>query len=238
ALRAAQENQGQFGAYRAPAPPVAEKPAAAPPSAGGTKPAGLAARDAQQATVGVRPAQPFHKGARDARPRKQKPQAPRPPRERKPRVTMKPFEPSPEQVTAIRQRYVELAQPEFNGIRHQIANELGIPLRAVKDVVKQVRAEQELPSWWDNSGNLPTPEQIDQVRALYLPLLPEPEIGIHKQIAATLKLSNTSVYQAIGAIRAEMALPRYAPRADEHEQNGDQHAEQHEESLVETASGE
>jgi hypothetical protein len=177
ALRAAQENQGQFGAYRPPAPPPAPKP------------------QGQRAEA--------------------KPKAPKPPREKKPRVQTKPFEPTPEQIAAIKDRYIQLAQPEFNGIRHQIANEMGIPLRVVKQAVKEVREEQEIPSWWDRGGAMPGPEDLEKIRAMYVPLLPEPEIGVHKRIAAALKLTNTSVYQAIGQIRTEMNLPRYNPREQE-----------------------
>jgi hypothetical protein len=237
ALRAAQENQGQFGAYRPPAPPPAsEKPA--PPATGA--PAGLAARaDVHPQTPG-RAGQHAVKGPRPAKPQKPRQQAPRPPRERKPRVQMKPFEPAPEQVAAVRQRYLDLAHPEFDGIRHQIANEMGIPLRVVKEIVKGVRAEQEIPSWWDTNGNLPDAEHMEQIKALYLPLLPDPEVGVHKRIAAELKLSNTSVYQAIGAIRAEMELPRYAARADQngHDDTQDAGTPPREDSLLEMATGE
>lgn len=221
ALRAAQENQGQFGAYRPPAPPPAiESPATVRAQQG--HPGHAARAGAGAPAAAQRPARPtFKPGGKPRGPRaEEKPRTPRPPRERKPRAQTKPFEPTAEQITAIRQRYLELAHPEFDGIRHQIATEMGIPLRAVKDVVKQVRSEQEIPSWWDSNGNLPTPEQIDQIRALYMPHLPAPDVGIHKQIAASLKLSNTSVYQAIGAIRAELELPRYTPRDEEHTANG------------------
>jgi hypothetical protein len=118
-------------------------------------------------------------------------------------------------VVAIRERYLQLAHPEFDGIRHQIATEMGIPLRAVKEIIKQIRNEQAIPSWWEQSGKLPDEEQIQKIREIYVPLLPEPEIGVHKRIAAELGLTNTSVYQAIGHIRTELNLPRYAPRETE-----------------------
>jgi len=124
----------------------------------------------------------------------------------------KPFEPTDDQIAAIRDRYVQLAQPEFDGIRHQIATELGVPLRAVKDVIKKTRDELQIQSWWDRGGGLPTPEDVARIKELYLPQLPEPEVGVHKRIAAELHLTNTSVYQAIGQIREELDLPRYVPR--------------------------
>lgn len=210
ALRAGQENQGQFAAYRAPTPPPAPVAAQA------------ATHAAHSARGQVQGARPDHRpGQQDTRlghkakaPRPEpRPATPRPPREPKPRVQKKPFEPTPEQIEAIRTRYLELAQPEFDGIRHQIAHELGIPLRVVKQTIKEVRAQTSTASWWENGNVLPSPEQIEQVRALYVPLLPEPAIGVHKLIAKQLKLTNTSVYQAIGHIRDEMNLPRYTERA-------------------------
>ena len=131
ALRAAQENQGQFGAYRAPAPPVTEKSVPSQPPATRPAPPAVAARSAHPMPAADKP------GHKAATPRKPRSHAPHPPRERKPRVQMKPFEPTSEQVAAIRQRYLELAQPEFDGIRHQIATEMGIPLRTVKEVVSR-----------------------------------------------------------------------------------------------------
>ena len=208
ALRAAQENQGQFGAYR-PAPPPA--PVQTPASAAQSAATAVVARNGAAPPRGVKPA-----------PRAPKPtraegtaQRPRVARERKPRVQTTPFVASDEQVAAIRARYLELAKPEFDGIRHQVATELGIPLRAVKDVVKTVRGEEAIASWWDNGGSVPTPEQIEQVRALYVPQLPAPTVGVHKQIATTLHVSNTCVYQAIGQIRSELDLPRYTPRGED-----------------------
>jgi hypothetical protein len=130
------------------------------------------------------------------------------------RVPTPPFVPTSEQIQAIKERYIQLAHPEYDGIRHQIATEMGIPLRVVKQVVKEVRAEEDIQSWWERSGAMPSPEMVEQIRALYLPLLPDPEIGVHKRIAAELKLTNTSVYQAIGQIRTDLQLPRYNPREE------------------------
>jgi hypothetical protein len=125
---------------------------------------------------------------------------------------MKPFEPTEEQVASVRERYLQLAQPEFDGIRHQIATELGIPLRAVKRIILETRDETQIQSWWERGGGLPSPENLEKIRELYVPLLPEPEIGVHKRIASELHLTNTSVYQAIGQIRANLNLDRYVPR--------------------------
>lgn len=210
ALRAAQENQGQFGAYR-PAPPPA--PVQTPASAGQSAATAVVARNGAAPPRGVKPA-PRGPGAPKSTRAEGTAQRPRVARERKPRVQTTPFVASEEQVAAIRARYLELAKPEFDGIRHQVATELGIPLRAVKDVVKTVRGEEAIASWWDNGGSVPTPEQIEQVRVLYLPQLPTPTVGVHKHIAATLHFSNTCVYQAIGQIRSELELPRYTPRGE------------------------
>ncbi len=201
ALRAAQENQGQFGAYRPPAPAPAAAPVDSARGQGVHAPA-------------------THPSRREDRPAVRKPRptgqprqrVPHPPREPRPRVVQRPFEPTPEQTESVRLRYLELAQPEFDGIRHQIATELGIPLRVIKDIIKKTRAEGQIQSWWERNGGLPSQEDLARIRELYLPLLPEPDIGVHKAIAAQLHLTNTSVYQAIGQIRAQLELPRYLDR--------------------------
>jgi hypothetical protein len=209
ALRAAQENQGQFGAYRPPAPvaPVhVEAEHVKAEHVQGDRAAPKAAAP-QGATHEERAASRKPRPAGQPRQR-----VPRPPKEPKPRIQTRPFEPTAEQSEAVRLRYIELAQPEFDGIRHQIATELGIPLKAVKAIIKKTREESLIQSWWDRNGGLPSAEDLERIKELYLPLLPEPEIGVHKTIAAQLRLTNTSVYQAIGQIRAELELPRYLPR--------------------------
>jgi DNA-directed RNA polymerase subunit RPC12/RpoP len=136
--------------------------------------------------------------------------APKPKRE--PRQPTPPFTPTPEQVAAIEQRYLELAQPgEFDGIRTQISKELGIPKSAVKKVVRALRERQDIPSWWDLQAYHGSPEDLERIRAAYTPLLPRPAVGVHKQIAALLNLPAGTVYQAIKVIRAEMNLPQYNP---------------------------
>jgi hypothetical protein len=204
ALRAAQENQGQYGAYRPPAS-TAAPPAAAPPAesplAGkaGSKTLVLGRRPGPSAEGKPRP-------RREAQPRPPKPRTP------KPRILQKPFEPSPDQATAIRERYLALARPEFDGIRHQIATEMGIPLRAVKNVIMKAREDEQVQSWWERTGGAISAEDMERIKSLYVPYLPDPEVGVHKQIASQLHLTNTSVYLAIGRIRTDMQLPRYLPR--------------------------
>ncbi len=214
-LRAGQENRGEFAAYKAPPAPVVEAPTELAAKQGAAKPAARQGRSAHP----ERPARPAP--APGARP-------PRPPREPKPRVVQKPFEPSQEQIEAIRARYMELAHPEFDGIRHAIATELGIPLRVVKQKIKELREEKTIASWWESGQMLPTPDQIELVRAFYTPHLPEPAVGIHKEIAKELKLANTSVYLAIGQIRRDLELPRYnaRPELSDHEaESSDEPAE-------------
>jgi predicted nucleic acid-binding Zn-ribbon protein len=222
-LRAGQENRGEFAAYKAPPTPTVETPAEPASKQGAAKPAGRQGRSvhperAARPAAGVRP--------------------PRPPREPKPRVVQKPFEPSQEQIEAIRHRYMELAHPEFDGIRHAIATELGIPLRVVKQKVKELREEKTIASWWESGQMLPTPDQIELVRAFYTPHLPEPAVGIHKEIAKELKLANTSVYLAIGQIRRDMDLPRYNARPDLAEQEVVESDEPAEQELAEVGAGE
>jgi hypothetical protein len=151
-------------------------------------------------TEGVQPAKD---GRRDSLPIKPK---------REPRQPTPPFVPTPEQVTLIEQRYLELAQPgEFDGIRTQISKELNIPKSAVKKVVYALRSRQEIPSWWDRQVYHGSSEDLERIRSAYIPFLPLPPVGIHKQIATLLNLQPGTVYQAIKTIRIEMDLPQFNP---------------------------
>jgi hypothetical protein len=154
---------------------------------------------------------PQPRGARSPR----SPGAPKPPQKpRPPRVITPPtppFEPTPEQIAAIEARYLELAQPEYNGIRTQIAREMEIPRVAVKRVVAALREREKLPSWWDAAEYSGTPENLERIRVAYMPLLPTPPVGVHKQIAKELDLPPIDVYRGIGAIRKAMGLPVFNP---------------------------
>ncbi len=121
-----------------------------------------------------------------------------------------PFVPTLEQIAQVEARYQELAVPtEFDGIRTQIAQELGIPKKAVKKIVKDFRERQSIPSWWELQTYKGSSEELEKIRAAYETYLPLPPIGIHKTIAEELTLNPGDVYQAIKAIRLEMNLPQY-----------------------------
>ena len=112
----------------------------------------------------------------------------------------------------IEARYLELANPvEFDGIRTQIATELGLPKALIKMAVRDLRARLQLPSWWELQTYRGTDNELGGIRALYVPHLPVPPIGIHRTIAEELHLDPLVVYRAIRRIRAEMRLPRYNP---------------------------
>ena len=138
----------------------------------------------------------------------------RPPRS--PRVLSEPA-PAPIVLTdelrnRIESRYQELAQPiEFDGIRTQIAAELGIPKPMVKRTVTELRQRLHLPSWWELQSYSGTANDLERIRAAYMPYLPVPEVGIHKRLAVELELDAGIVYQGIHRIRAEMHLPQYNP---------------------------
>jgi hypothetical protein len=118
--------------------------------------------------------------------------------------------PTEEQVKQVEERYLELAVPaEFDGIRTQIAKELSIPKKAVKKIVKELRARQSIPSWWELQTYKGSSEELERIKAAYLPLLPVPPVGVHKKIGEELALKPGVVYQAIKAIRLEMNLPQY-----------------------------
>jgi len=133
---------------------------------------------------------------------------PKPKREKTP--PPQPFTPTSEQITQVEERYLELATPaEFDGIRTQIGRELGIPKKAVKKIIKELRDRQGIPSWWELQTYKGSPEELERIKNAYLPLLPVPPVGVHKQIADQLELKAGIVYQAIKAIRLEMNLPQY-----------------------------
>jgi hypothetical protein len=113
---------------------------------------------------------------------------------------------------SIEIRYQELAQPvEFDGIRTRIAAELGIPKAVVKRTVADLRKRLQLPSWWELQSYTGSAADLERIRAAYLPYLPVPDVGVHKQLATQLGLDSGIVYQGIRRIRAEMRLPQYNP---------------------------
>jgi len=134
--------------------------------------------------------------------------APKPKREKTP--PPEPFKPTSEQITQVEERYIVLAQPsEFDGIRTQIAQELSIPKKTVKKIIKELRDRQNIPSWWEIQTYKGTQEELDRIKAIYEPYLPVPPVGVHKKISEDLNLKPGTVYQAIKAIRTEMNLPQY-----------------------------
>jgi hypothetical protein len=123
-----------------------------------------------------------------------------------------PFQLTDEVRATIEHRYLDLAQPvEFDGIRTQIANELSVPKPVVKQVIQELRASRQLPSWWELQAYKGSDEELERVRERYMPLLPVPPVGVHKQIATELQMDPPQVYQAIRRLRAEMRLPQYNP---------------------------
>lgn len=127
-------------------------------------------------------------------------------------TTPPPFELSDEVRATIEQRYLDLAQPvEFDGIRTQIAAELNVPKVVVKQAIRELRVRRQLPSWWELKAYTGSEEDLERIRQRYLPLLPVPPVGVHKQIAAELHLEAPQVYQAIRRLRAELKLPQYNP---------------------------
>ena len=133
---------------------------------------------------------------------------PKPKREKIPPPA--PFKPTEEQIAQVEARYQELAVPtEFDGIRTQISKELGIPKTAVKKIIKDFREKQDIPSWWDLQTFKGNEEELAKIKEAYIPHLPLPPVGIHKEIAEALSLKPGDVYQAIKTIRQEMNLPQY-----------------------------
>ena len=149
------------------------------------------------------------KGSKPPKAKAPKPSTPpKPKREKIPPPA--PFAPTPEQIAQVETRYFELAVPtEYDGIRTQIAQELGIPRKAVKKIVKDFRERQSIPSWWELQTYKGSSEELEKIKAAYEPYLPLPPIGVHKTIAEELAFNPGDVYQAIKAIRVEMNLPQY-----------------------------
>jgi DNA-directed RNA polymerase subunit RPC12/RpoP len=213
-------------------------PQGSPPGAphGQRPPQAPGQREAQ--TLGAtQEARPERNGAKDragaARPRSAghehgAPRQERPARQpRAPRAPQPPQELTPEQQAQVEQRYLELAQPaEFDGIRTQIATELGLPKVLVRKAVLDLRKRMQLPSWWETQAFTGSPSDLERVRAAYMPHLPVPPVGVHKQIAEELGMEPHAVYRAIRQVRASMRLPQYnapelhpeMPRREEQEE--------------------
>ena len=143
-----------------------------------------------------------------------KPKAAKPPAPPKPKREKipppPPFTPTPEQIAQVEARYIELATPsEFDGIRTQISKEIGIPKKAVKKIIKDLRDREHIPSWWELQTYKGPSEELEKIKELYVPHLPLPPVGVHKTIADQLELKPSTVYQAIKAIRQEMGLPQF-----------------------------
>jgi hypothetical protein len=125
------------------------------------------------------------------------------------------IEPAPFMLTdelrqRIEARYLELANPvEFDGIRAQIAVELGAPKPVVRMVVREVRRRHGMLSWWEAQGFSGSSADLERIKAAYTPYLPRPPVGIHREIAESLGLEPRTVYRGIRKIRAQMGLPQY-----------------------------
>lgn len=136
------------------------------------------------------------------------PATPKPKREKIP--PPEPFHPTPEQIAQVEARYLELAVPsEFDGIRSQIAQELTIPKKAVKNIIKGLRDREHIPSWWESQIYKGDSEEKEKIKAAYEPYLPVPPVGVHRKLADELDLKPGLVYQAIKTIRTELNLPQY-----------------------------
>jgi len=110
----------------------------------------------------------------------------------------------------VETRYLELAIPsEFDGIRSQIAQELSIPKKAVKQIVKNLRERESIPSWWETQTYKGDNEEKERILAAYQPYLPVPPVGVHRIIADELDIKPGVVYQAIKTIRSELNLAPY-----------------------------
>jgi hypothetical protein len=188
--------------------PAAAGPRPRQPMEGGAPPGRNFRPDRQPHQGGPRPGA---QGAPKPKPKARTPRVVTPPRPKKEKTPPpQPFVPTAEQVAQVEARYLELAVPaEFDGIRTQISKELSIPKKAVKKIVRDLRARQSIPSWWELQTYKGSAEEMEKIKAAYEPYLPLPPVGVHKQIAETLALKPTVVYQAIKTIRQEMNLPQY-----------------------------
>lgn len=156
----------------------------------------------------------FRPGGKPGMPKAKKPPKPKsetPPKPKREKIPPpEPFKPTDEQIAQVENRYLELAVPtEYDGIRTQIAHELGIPKTAVKKIVKNLRDRDNIPSWWEIQTYKGSEEELEKIKAVYEPFLPLPPVGVHKQIAEQLELKPGEVYQAIKKIRLDMNLPQY-----------------------------
>jgi hypothetical protein len=86
---------------------------------------------------------------------------------------------------------------------------LSIPKKAVKEIVKELRNRENIPSWWESQTYKGDDEEKDRIRAAYDPYLPVPPVGVHRILADEMDLKPGTIYQAIKVIRLEANLPQY-----------------------------
>jgi hypothetical protein len=66
-----------------------------------------------------------------------------------------------------------------------------------------------MPSWWELQGFAGTSDDLERIKAAYIPRLPLPPVGIHREIAEQLGLEPRMVYRGIRKLRAQLGLPQY-----------------------------
>lgn len=181
----------------------ARKPVGHAQSASGHAGEAVRGEDKQSQQHGARPSQAQRPATKVA--------TPRPPKKARAEPTPR-FILTDELRDQIEQRYLALAHPvEFDGIRTKIAEELAVPKAEVRKVVLDLRRRLHLLSWWEVKGFAGSGEDLAHIKALYMPHLPVPPVGVHLQLAQELQLDPVDVYRAIKRIRAEMRLPQFNP---------------------------
>lgn len=112
-----------------------------------------------------------------------------------------------EQIEALYKTMLPLPNPDAHEV---IGAHMGLEPQKVFFGINLVRQKLMLPKLPFPKRKLAiSPDQLNAIKMLYVPLLPLPPIGCHKIIAAQLKMDEWRVHVGIKLVRAQMGLERW-----------------------------
>ena len=141
---------------------------------------------------------------------------PNPNKRPRPQKQSKPLLVSKEQLEQIEVLYKALL-PLPNPDTHEVIGaQIGLEPQKVFFGINLIRQKMMLPKLPFPKRKLAiSPDQLNAIKMLYVPLLPLPPIGCHKIIAAQLKMDEWRVHVGIKLVRAQLGLERWnEDRAD------------------------
>ncbi len=112
-----------------------------------------------------------------------------------------------EQIELLYKAMLPLPNPDAHEV---IGEKIGLEPRKVFFGINLVRQKMMLPKLQFPKRKLAiSPDQLLAIKTLYEPMLPLPPIGIHKLIAAQLRMDEWRVHVGIRLVRSQMGLQRW-----------------------------